>query len=108
MAAVLLPLLLPGLLLAAPWAPADPEQQQGWTVKQGALDAGNDIGTPIIAFRNDVGDKVALFGPVITRVPSTEQSLRLWDGFMMCATVPGFWELKRTRTERPDFGSRPA
>ena len=70
--------------------------------------AGNDIGTPIIAFRNDVGDKVALFGPVITRVPSTEQSLRLWDGFMMCATVPGFWELKRTRTERPDFGSRPA
>ena len=46
MAAVLLPLLLPGLLLAAPSAPADPEQQQGWTVKQGALDAGNDIGTP--------------------------------------------------------------
>ena len=44
MAAVLLPLLLPRLLLAAASAPADPEQ--GWTVKQGALDAGNDIGTP--------------------------------------------------------------
>ena len=22
--------------------------------------------------------------------------------------VEGFWELKRTRTERPDFGERPA
>ncbi len=69
--------------------------------------AGNDIGTPIIAFPNDDGEQVALFGPVITRVPTPEQSLRLWDGFMACATVPGFWELKRTRTERPDFGARP-
>ncbi|MGI9623702.1 MAG: disulfide bond formation protein DsbA [Acidimicrobiales bacterium] len=68
---------------------------------------GDDIGTPIIGFTNDDGEKVGLFGPVITRVPSTEQSLKLWDGFTMCATVPGFWELKRTRTERPDFGDRP-
>ncbi len=69
--------------------------------------AGDDIGTPIIAFPNDDGEQVALFGPVITRVPPTDQSLKLWDGFMMCATTPGFWELKRTRTERPDFGERP-
>ena len=69
--------------------------------------AGNDIGTPIIAFDNTDGDKVALFGPVITRVPESELSLQLWDGFIACATVPGFWELKRTRTERPEFGERP-
>jgi hypothetical protein len=69
--------------------------------------AGDNVGTPIIGFENDDKEKVALFGPVITRVPTTEQSLRLWDGFIMCATVPGFWELKRTRTERPDFGTRP-
>ncbi len=68
---------------------------------------GDDVGTPIIAFDNDDGDRVALFGPVITRVPTKEQSLRLWDGFIGCATVPGFWELKRTRTERPEFGERP-
>jgi len=68
---------------------------------------GQDVGTPIIAFNNDDGDKVALFGPVITRVPTPEQSLRLWDGFIMCATVPGFWELKRTRTMGPEFGTRP-
>ena len=70
--------------------------------------AGNDIGTPSIAFDNADGEKVALFGPVITRVPDTELSLQLWDGFIACATVPGFWELKRTRTERPEFGERPS
>lgn len=69
--------------------------------------AGDDIGTPIIAFLNDNREKVALFGPVITRVPSREDSLRLWDGFITCATTPGFWEIKRTRTEAPEFGLRP-
>ena len=69
--------------------------------------AGNDIGTPIIGFDNDDGQTVALFGPVITRVPTREQSLRLWDSYVAIATVPGFWELKRTRTERPDPGPRP-
>ena len=69
--------------------------------------AGDDIGTPIIAFDDDNGDRVALFGPVITRVPTKKQSLQLWDGLVACATVPGFWELKRTRTERPEFGERP-
>jgi hypothetical protein len=70
--------------------------------------AGNDIGTPIIAFDDEDGERVALFGPVITRVPTPELSLRLWDGFVACATTPGFWELKRTRTERPEFGDRPS
>lgn len=70
--------------------------------------AGNDIGTPIIAFDNADNEKVALFGPVITRVPPTDLSLQLWDGFISVATVPGFWELKRTRTERPEFGERPS
>ncbi len=70
--------------------------------------AGDDIGTPIIALDDDNGDRVALFGPVITRVPTTEQSLKLWDAFIGAATVPGFWELKRTRTERPEFGDRPS
>ena len=69
---------------------------------------GDDVGTPIIAMDDDNGDRVALFGPVITRVPTTEQSLALWDGFVACAKTPGFWELKRTRTERPEFGDRPS
>ena len=68
---------------------------------------GNDVGTPIIALDNVDGERVALFGPVITAVPSPEMSLQLWDGFVAVARVPGFWELKRTRTEGPEFGKRP-
>jgi hypothetical protein len=68
---------------------------------------GQDVGTPIIAFNNAIGEKVALFGPVITSVPTPELSLQLWDGFIAVATVPGFWELKRTRTTGPQFPDRP-
>ena len=74
---------------------------------EGLALAGDDIGTPIIAFDNADGTKVAYFGPVITRVPEKRHALDLWDGLMQIATVPGFWELKRTRTERPEFGERP-
>jgi len=77
------------------------------SMDEGLALAGNDIGTPIIAFDNAEGDRVAYFGPVITRVPEKRHALDLWDGLMQIASVPGFWELKRTRTERPEFGSRP-
>ena len=68
---------------------------------------GTDVGTPIIALDRDGGGRVALFGPVITRVPKGETALRLWDSFVNMAAIPGFWEVKRTRTERPEFGDRP-
>ncbi|MEL7209473.1 MAG: disulfide bond formation protein DsbA [Actinomycetota bacterium] len=68
---------------------------------------GQDVGTPIIAFADNAGERVGLFGPVITRVPDRDDALDLWDGFMKVARVPGFWELKRTRTVPPDFGDRP-
>ena len=41
------------------------------------------------------------------KVPDHELSLQLWDGIVACMQVPGFWELKRTRTERPDVGAPP-
>jgi hypothetical protein len=69
--------------------------------------AGTDIGTPIIGFDDLTGRRVGIFGPVITRVLPVEQALQLWDGMVAVATVPGFWELKRTRTESPDIGARP-
>jgi hypothetical protein len=68
---------------------------------------GDDVGTPIIALDDADGQRVGMFGPVITRVPPHELSLQLWDGFVAMATLPGFWELKRTRTEGPDVGQRP-
>ena len=68
---------------------------------------GQDVGTPIIAFDDENGRRVGYFGPVITRVPPKASGLKLWDGLTAMASVDGFWELKRTRTERPDFGERP-
>jgi len=70
--------------------------------------AGTDIGTPIIGFQDLDGQRVGIFGPVITRELPTDQALQLWDGMVAVVTVPGFWELKRTRTERPDLGARPS
>ena len=69
--------------------------------------AGDDIGTPIIAINDRDGTKQAYFGPVITRVPPTEDSLAMWDALVAMMSVQGFWELKRTRTEGPEFGERP-
>ena len=68
---------------------------------------GDDVGTPIIAWNRSTAGRVALFGPVITRVPQKEDALKLWDAMMMLGDIEGFWELKKTRTERPEFGERP-
>ena len=69
---------------------------------------GNDVGTPIIAMDKPDGGRQGIFGPVITRVPSPEDSLKLWDGMVAMMSVDGFWELKRTRTQGPEFGDRPS
>ena len=68
---------------------------------------GDDVGTPIIAFDDRNGVRQGYFGPVITRVPNTEDSLAMWDALQTMMNIDGFWELKRTRTERPEFGERP-
>lgn len=68
---------------------------------------GDDVGTPIIAMDDSHGVRKGYFGPVITRVPPTEQSLVMWDALTAMMDVEGFWELKRTRTEGPDFPARP-
>lgn len=59
---------------------------------------GEDVGTPVVAF----GD-VAFFGPVVTPAPKGEAAGRLWDGCVLVAGTPGFFELKRTRTQGPVF-----
>jgi protein-disulfide isomerase-like protein with CxxC motif len=59
---------------------------------------GMDVGTPVISV-----DGVAFFGPVVTPAPKGEAAGRLWDGVLLVAGTPGFFELKRTRDQDPDF-----
>ncbi len=68
---------------------------------------GTDVGTPIIAMENSDGERVGYFGPVITRVPNTKQSLSMWDALVEMMDVDSFFELKRTRTSAPQPGERP-
>ena len=48
-------------------------------------------------------DGVAFFGPVVTPAPKGEDAARLWDGVVLVAGTPGFFELKRSRDKGPDF-----
>lgn len=64
---------------------------------------GKDVGTPIIHFQPPEG--VAFFGPVISRLPSDSDALRLWDHVVGLASFPGFAELKRSLRERPQLRS---
>lgn len=65
---------------------------------------GNDVGTPIIGFDNQDGNRVGFFGPVISRRLNQQDALDMWDGMMLMGRVDSFWELKRTRTQNPSFG----
>jgi hypothetical protein len=64
---------------------------------------GQDVGTPVIAVDGPDGDRVAFFGPVVTPTPRGEAAARLWDGTVLVASTPGFYEIKRTRTAGPPF-----
>ncbi len=59
---------------------------------------GTDVGTPVISV-----DGVSFFGPVVTPAPKGEAAGKLWDGVVLVAATPGFYELKRTRDDGPIF-----
>jgi len=59
---------------------------------------GYEVGTPVISVEG-----VAFFGPVVTPAPKGEDAGRLWDGVLLVAATPGFYELKRSREKDPDF-----
>ena len=90
---------------------ADAVDDDGWDLEiraetDRALSlTGKDVGTPILHFQPPEG--VAFFGPVISRLPSDEDAVRLWDHVIGLASFAGFAELKRSLREQlqlPVFG----
>ncbi len=69
---------------------------------------GRDVGTPILSLNPPDGP--SFFGPVISRVPTDEDAVRLWDAVTTLASFPSFTEMKRSLRERPQlraFGVEP-
>ena len=99
-------------LLAQAGLPAELADALGDTSWDGEIQAetdhalsltGRDVGTPIIHFQPP--DGTAFFGPVISRLPSDQDAVRLWDHVTGLAAFPGFAELKRSLRERPQLAS---
>lgn len=66
---------------------------------QRAIDlVGDDVGTPVVSVEG-----IAFFGPVVTPAPKGEAAGNLWDGALLVAATPGFYEIKRSRQAEPDF-----
>ena len=72
---------------------------------QAIAKAGSDVGVPLIVL--DGGKGAGFFGPVVSPAPTGKQAVKFWDAIIAAGSVPGFFELKRTREIGPLFGERP-
>lgn len=91
--------LPPGLIDAAQNVPGDEIDTALRASHQEPMDlVGDDVGTPVIEVEG-----TAFFGPVVTPAPKGEAAGRLFDGCVLVASTPGFYELKRSRDASPDF-----
>lgn len=64
---------------------------------------GDDVGVPILLF-TDGGRTAGISGPIQSPAATGEEALALWDAVRTLVFVPGFFELKRSRTVGPQLG----
>lgn len=90
--------------LAAAAGTAERDEALRASHNAGMKPVGTDVGTPVIhAPGPEAGETVAFFGPVVTPAPKGEAAGKLWDGVLLVAGTPGFYELKRSRDLGPIF-----
>ena len=65
---------------------------------------GDDAGIPLMV----VGaNPVVFFGPVMSPAPTGVDAVALWDAYAVLGRFDGLYEIKRTRSVRPQFGDHP-
>lgn len=79
----------------------DPELRA--EMEQALNRVGPDIGTPVLTFSPPHGP--SFFGPVISRAPSGDEALELWDAVHQVALFNGFAELKRSIRDPLSFSA---
>ena len=71
--------------------------------KEALSRAGEDVGTPIVTFDPDGDQPASFFGPVISEVPTPEDSVALYRALQTAASIRTFAELKRSNREHPQL-----
>ena len=64
---------------------------------------GPDVGTPILTFDPGRATESSLFGPVISKAPTGDEALELFDAVRTLARTHTFAELKRSLRDPLDF-----
>ena len=65
---------------------------------------GKEVGIPIVVID---GAETTYFGPVLSPAPTGEEALKLWDAYVVLASIRGVYEIKRSRDGGPQLPPRP-
>lgn len=66
--------------------------------------AGPDVGSPVLAWGSP---RIGVFGPIVSPPPTGADAVALLEHVVGVREIPGVFEVKRGRSEGPQFGPRP-